>query len=67
MRANVASSAEVSHPAKQALIRSLGIVFDTMVICNGSVFIILTYRTSLPSGISSTALLRSRFPSAEIR
>lgn len=45
---NIASSAEVSHPVKQGLIQSLGVIFDTMVICSGSAFIILTY-VDLPS------------------
>lgn len=39
---NIASSAEVTHPVKQGLMQSLGVVFDTMVICSGSAFIILT-------------------------
>ena len=40
---NVSSSAEVTHPVKQGLMQSMGVILDTMVVCTASAFIILTY------------------------
>ncbi|WP_298824557.1 sodium:alanine symporter family protein [uncultured Planococcus sp.] len=38
---NAAASANVSHPAKQGLVQSLGVFFDTIVICSATAFIII--------------------------
>lgn len=38
---NVAATADVSHPAKQGLVQSLGVYLDTLVICSVTSFIIL--------------------------
>ncbi|MFS0785263.1 alanine/glycine:cation symporter family protein [Shouchella sp. 1P09AA] len=38
---NAAAAANVSHPAKQGLFQSLGVFFDTMLICSSTAFIIL--------------------------
>ena len=38
---NAAATANVSHPAKQGLVQSLGVFFDTMIICSATAFIIL--------------------------
>ncbi|GGZ90739.1 sodium:alanine symporter family protein [Ignatzschineria ureiclastica] len=38
---NAAATANVSHPAKQGLVQSLGVFFDTIVICSATAFIIL--------------------------
>ncbi|GAA0605895.1 alanine/glycine:cation symporter family protein [Virgibacillus siamensis] len=38
---NAAATAEVSHPAKQGLIQSLGVFFDTILICSATAFIII--------------------------
>ncbi len=38
---NAAATAEVSHPAKQGLIQSLGVFTDTLIICTATAFIIL--------------------------
>ncbi|GAK03499.1 LOW QUALITY PROTEIN: sodium/alanine symporter [Geomicrobium sp. JCM 19037] len=38
---NAAAAANVSHPAKQGLFQSLGVFFDTMIICSSTAFIIL--------------------------
>lgn len=40
---NAAASAAVSHPVKQGLIQSLGVFFDTMVVCTATAVIILMY------------------------
>jgi len=38
---NAAATAAVSHPAKQGLVQTLGVYFDTLVICSITAFIIL--------------------------
>lgn len=38
---NAAATADVSHPVKQALIQSLGVFVDTLIICSSTAFIIL--------------------------
>lgn len=38
---NAAASANVSHPAKQGLVQSLGVFFDTIIICSATAFIII--------------------------
>ncbi|WP_185959469.1 alanine/glycine:cation symporter family protein [Planococcus salinarum] len=54
---NAAASANVSHPAKQGLVQSLGVFFDTIVICSATAFIIILadlYSTSEAEGILLT-------------
>ena len=38
---NAAATASVSHPVKQGLVQSLGVYFDTLVVCSATAFIIL--------------------------
>ncbi|KMK75180.1 alanine/glycine:cation symporter family protein [Alkalihalobacillus pseudalcaliphilus] len=38
---NAAATADVSHPAKQGLVQSLGVFFDTIIICSATAFVIL--------------------------
>ena len=38
---NAAATADVSHPAKQGLIQSLGVYTDTLIVCSCTAFIIL--------------------------
>ena len=38
---NAAATASVSHPVKQGLAQSLGVYFDTLVVCSATAFIIL--------------------------
>src|SRR5699024_6060394 len=38
---HAAASANVSHPAKQVLVQSLGVFFDTIIICSATAFIII--------------------------
>lgn len=40
---NAAATANVSHPAKQGFIQTLGVFFDTLVICSATAFIVLLY------------------------
>ncbi|GEN83113.1 sodium:alanine symporter [Sporosarcina luteola] len=38
---NAAATANVTHPAKQGLVQSLGVFFDTIIICSATAFIII--------------------------
>lgn len=38
---NAAATANSSHPAKQGLVQSLGVFFDTIIICSATAFIII--------------------------
>lgn len=38
---NAAATANVSHPAKQGLVQSLGVFFDTIIVCSATAFIII--------------------------
>lgn len=54
---NAAATANVSHPAKQGLVQSLGVFFDTIVICSATAFIIILaglYTTAGQDGIILT-------------
>lgn len=54
---NAAATAVTSHPAKQGLIQSLGVLIDTLVICTSTAFIILftgAYKLTGLDGIELT-------------
>lgn len=54
---NAAATANVTHPAKQGLVQSLGVFFDTIVVCSATAFIILLadlYETGERDGIVLT-------------
>ncbi|QEU93553.1 alanine/glycine:cation symporter family protein [Streptomyces kanamyceticus] len=44
---NAGATAEVSHPVKQGLVQSLGVFFDTLLVCSMTAFIILTANPEL--------------------
>lgn len=44
---NAGSSAAVTHPVKQGLVQTLGVYFDTMIICSITAFIILVSQPDL--------------------
>lgn len=44
---NAAATASVSHPAKQGLIQTLGVYFDTLIVCSITAFIILLAKPDL--------------------
>ncbi|MBL3646994.1 alanine/glycine:cation symporter family protein [Bacillus vallismortis] len=46
---NAAATAHVSHPAKQGFIQTLGVFFDTFIVCTSTAFIILLYSVT-PKG-----------------
>ncbi|MGE7998959.1 alanine/glycine:cation symporter family protein [Lysinibacillus sp. NPDC093190] len=54
---NAAATANTSHPAKQGLVQSLGVFFDTIMICSATAFIIILaglYNTGESDGIVLT-------------
>lgn len=54
---NAAATAYTSHPAKQGLVQSLGVFFDTIMICSATAFIIILadlYNTGESNGIILT-------------
>ena len=54
---NAAATASTSHPAKQGLVQSLGVFFDTILICSATAFIIILaglYKTGESDGIILT-------------
>lgn len=44
---NAGAAAEVTHPVKQGLVQSLGVFFDTLLICSMTAFIILVTNPEL--------------------
>ncbi|SLM88642.1 alanine/glycine:cation symporter family protein [Brevibacterium yomogidense] len=57
---NAAATASASHPAKQGLVQSLGVYFDTLLVCSITGFIVLLsnpeYGTPQGSQLTQTAL-----------
>ncbi len=54
---NAAATANVSHPAKQGLVQSLGVFFDTIIVCSATAFIILLsglYSSGIDNGVVLT-------------
>lgn len=56
---NAAATAAVPHPVKQGLIRSLGVFFDTMLVCTATAIMILLYSglkfgDNAPQGVAVT-------------
>lgn len=62
---NAAASASVSHPAKQGLVQSLGVFFDTIIICSATAFIIIISGL-YTSGESNGIILTQNSMAAEI-
>lgn len=62
---NAAASANVSHPAKQGLVQSLGVFFDTIIICSATAFIIIISGL-YTSGESDGIILTQNSMAAEI-
>lgn len=57
---NAAATSSVSHPVKQGLVQSLGVYFDTMIVCTITAFIVLLsnpeYGTAAGASLTQTAL-----------
>ncbi|WJZ03061.1 alanine/glycine:cation symporter family protein [Corynebacterium freiburgense] len=56
---NAAATASVSHPVKQGLIQTLGVYFDTLVVCTVTAFIIMLADPDLSSEQGGMALTQS--------
>lgn len=41
--ANIAASADTSHPAKQGMIQSFGVLVDTLLVCTVTALVVLSY------------------------
>ena len=48
---NVAAQSHVSHPVRQGLIQSVGVLIDTVVVCSITAFMVLTCLPNLAGGI----------------
>ncbi|WP_221585718.1 sodium:alanine symporter family protein [Microbacterium sp. G2-8] len=53
---NAGASAAVTHPVKQGLVQSLGVYFDTMIVCSITAFIILVAVPLERDGLSGIEL-----------
>lgn len=62
---NAAATAAVSHPVKQGLVQTLGVYFDTLVVCSITAFIILLSNPSFGEGVQ-TANLTQHALSSEV-
>lgn len=47
---NAGATASVSHPAKQGLVQTLGVYFDTWLVCSVTAFIVLLFSTEFAPG-----------------
>ncbi|ALC04713.1 putative sodium/glutamine symporter GlnT [Corynebacterium deserti GIMN1.010] len=57
---NAAATATVSHPVKQGLVQTLGVYFDTLLVCSITAFIILLSGVDYATGdIQSSSLTQS--------
>lgn len=56
---NAAATASVSHPVKQGLIQTLGVYFDTLVVCTVTAFIIMLSRPDLSNVEGGMALTQN--------
>ena len=48
---NVAAQSHVSHPVRQGLIQSVGVLIDTVVVCSITAFMVLTCLPNLAGGV----------------
>lgn len=56
---NAGATAAVSHPAKQGLVQSLGVYFDTMIICSITAFIVLLSNPEFGDSAQGAALTQT--------
>lgn len=62
---NAAATAAVSHPVKQGLVQTLGVYFDTLIVCTITAFIILLSNPAYGEGVQTANLTQSAL-SAEV-
>lgn len=60
---NAAATASVSHPVKQGLIQTLGVYFDTIVVCSITAFIILLARGDIDSNLTGMEMTQNALAS----
>ncbi|QMV85587.1 alanine:cation symporter family protein [Corynebacterium hindlerae] len=60
---NAAATASVSHPVKQGLIQTLGVYFDTIVVCSITAFIILLARGDIDEGLEGMEMTQNALAS----
>ncbi|MBM7458880.1 alanine/glycine:cation symporter family protein [Rhodococcus coprophilus] len=56
---NAGATASVSHPVKQGLVQSLGVYFDTWLVCSITAFIILLSEPQFGGGIEGAAMTQN--------
>lgn len=56
---NAAATAAVSHPVKQGLVQTLGVYFDTLVVCSATAFIILLSNPAFGSEVEGVQLTQN--------
>ena len=56
---NAAATSSVSHPCKQGLIQTLGVYFDTIIVCTVTAVIILLSNPEYGNGAEGTALTQA--------
>ncbi|MFZ2526674.1 MAG: alanine/glycine:cation symporter family protein [Rhodococcus sp. (in: high G+C Gram-positive bacteria)] len=56
---NAGATASVSHPVKQGLVQSLGVYFDTWLVCSITAFIILLSEPDFGSGLAGATLTQN--------
>ncbi|MGM0923472.1 MAG: alanine/glycine:cation symporter family protein [Bacillota bacterium] len=60
---NAAATASVTHPAKQGFIQTLGVFFDTIIICSTTAFLILLFDTTPDSGLNGIQITQAALQS----
>lgn len=60
---NAAATATVSHPVKQGLVQTLGVYFDTLLVCSITAFIILLSNPTFGEDMQSATLTQNAFAS----
>ncbi|HIW95723.1 MAG TPA: alanine:cation symporter family protein [Candidatus Corynebacterium gallistercoris] len=60
---NAAATAAVSHPAKQGLVQTLGVYFDTLIVCSITAFIILLSNPAYGEGVQTANLTQNALAS----
>ncbi|MDO5736729.1 MAG: alanine/glycine:cation symporter family protein [Propionibacteriaceae bacterium] len=56
---NAAATASVSHPVKQGLVQTLGVYFDTLIVCSCTAFIILLSNPTFGDGAEGISLTQN--------
>lgn len=56
---NAAATASVSHPVKQGLVQTLGVYFDTLVVCSATAVIILLSQPVFGTGFEGVELTQN--------